>query len=57
MDGLSFPHHEEKREAVAVQQQNVSAEAMQANMMFDVRSVRWYFYFFVVGVDKTLDLC
>ena len=39
MDGLSLPHHEEKREAVAVQQQNVSAEAMQANMIREFASV------------------
>jgi hypothetical protein len=43
LDGLSLPHHEEKRDAVAVQQQNVSADAMQANIVsFMVPYQEWY---------------
>jgi hypothetical protein len=47
LDGLSLPHHEEKRDAVAVQQQNVRADAMQANI------VSFVFYWNKIKISTT----
>ena len=45
LEGLSLPHQDEKRDAVAVQQQNDRAEAMQANMSFVVWTALLPLYF------------